>query len=206
MSEPVVIVGAGLSGLYAASLLHSHGIECIVLEARERIGGRVLSKEINDNPKLDKVDLGPTWFWPQHEPVISNLVEKLGIRTIIQHTEGAILLDQSQHGPIQRHELPKGAVEQSIRLTEGMQTLVDALADTLPSTIIELNTRVTSIHMEEGERMIIDADLPNRQGKKIQASNVILALPPRIVAKYIAFSPPLPDTLTSNIMNTTTLM
>ncbi|TYP73067.1 monoamine oxidase [Paenibacillus methanolicus] len=43
MNDPVVIVGAGLSGLRAASLLTSQGIPCRVLEARDRIGGRVLS-------------------------------------------------------------------------------------------------------------------------------------------------------------------
>lgn len=37
MNEPIVIVGAGLSGLRAASLLYSQGINCNVLEARGRI-------------------------------------------------------------------------------------------------------------------------------------------------------------------------
>jgi len=117
MNEPIIIVGAGLSGLHAASLLISQGIECCVLEARGRIGGRVLSREAVNKPGLGKFDLGPTWFWPQHEPVISSLVEDLGLRPFAQYTEGAMLLEQN--GPIQRHLPPEGAVEQSVRLIGG---------------------------------------------------------------------------------------
>src|SRR5690625_1845974 len=115
MNDPIIIVGAGLSGLRAASMLISQGIECSVLEARGRIGGRVLSKTAVDRPDLGKFDLGPTWFWPQHEPVISNLVKELDLKTFEQHTEGAILFEQSQNAPIQRHVLPEGAVESSVR-------------------------------------------------------------------------------------------
>ena len=41
--HPVVIIGAGASGLSAASYLKSHGITPLILEARDRIGGRVFT-------------------------------------------------------------------------------------------------------------------------------------------------------------------
>ena len=37
----VVVVGAGISGLRAASVLQRHGIEVVIVEGRDRIGGRI---------------------------------------------------------------------------------------------------------------------------------------------------------------------
>ena len=45
--DPVVIIGAGLSGLTAARALQKRGIESVVLEASDRIGGRVASDTVN---------------------------------------------------------------------------------------------------------------------------------------------------------------
>jgi monoamine oxidase len=43
MKQSVVIIGAGISGLYAAMLLEKAGVDYVILEARDRTGGRVLS-------------------------------------------------------------------------------------------------------------------------------------------------------------------
>jgi len=56
MNPSIAIIGAGVSGLYAASLLIDKGYDVTVFEARDRVGGRVLSH--------DGFDLGPTWYWP----------------------------------------------------------------------------------------------------------------------------------------------
>lgn len=47
MLDPVVIIGAGLSGLACAKELHSHGIEFVLLEAADRVGGRVRTDEVD---------------------------------------------------------------------------------------------------------------------------------------------------------------
>lgn len=71
MNNPIVIVGAGLSSLYAASLLTKQGISCKVLEARNRLGGRILTSEAGQS-ELGNYDLGSTWFWPYYESTIGN--------------------------------------------------------------------------------------------------------------------------------------
>jgi monoamine oxidase len=206
MNNPIIIVGAGLSGLRAASLLISQGIECRVLEARGRIGGRVLSETVVDKPDLGTFDLGPTWFWPQHEPSISSLVSELGLQTFAQHTEGAILFEQSKSEPIQRHVLPEGTVEKSVRIIGGVRSLIDAVSATLPPGTVELDTCVTAIRMDEEGTITLDADLAEGKKKSIGARAVILALPPRIVARHIAFSPSLPAELMTSLVDKPTWM
>lgn len=48
-SKKVVVVGAGIAGLRAAAVLHRHGLEVVVLEARNRIGGRILTSRTGNN-------------------------------------------------------------------------------------------------------------------------------------------------------------
>ena len=60
--ERVVIVGAGMAGLTAANALHHAGVPAIVLEARDRIGGRLHTADVGGSP----VDLGGSWI---HTPI-----------------------------------------------------------------------------------------------------------------------------------------
>lgn len=58
-----VVIGAGISGTAAASALHSKGLRVIVLEARDRIGGRVYTTQTTlSNGKKFEVDLGASWI------------------------------------------------------------------------------------------------------------------------------------------------
>jgi monoamine oxidase len=60
--ERVVVVGAGIAGLTVASALAHGGVECVVVEARDRIGGRLHTVDLAGSP----VDLGGSWI---HTPI-----------------------------------------------------------------------------------------------------------------------------------------
>ena len=58
----IAVVGAGLTGLYTAWRLQERGDEVTIFEARDRIGGRVLTKTVTLKDQSYAFDLGPTWY------------------------------------------------------------------------------------------------------------------------------------------------
>jgi monoamine oxidase len=70
----VVIVGAGLAGLTAAEKLVSDGYRVVVLEARDRVGGRTCSRVVAGHP----VDMGAEHVGPHHRRVLA-LAQRLGV-------------------------------------------------------------------------------------------------------------------------------
>lgn len=206
MSNRIIIIGAGLSGLRTASLLTAQGIKCIVLEARDRIGGRILSTFDSNRPELGKFDLGPTWFWPQYEKTITNLAKELNLRTFAQYTKGAMLSERFKDTSPERYVLPESHETRSIRFTGGVQSLIDAIAKNIPQGIVELSTQVKAIRLDKAGAITVEADLADGKKKNFSAAAVILALPPRIVANNIQFSPSIPPNLISDLLNKPTWM
>ena len=61
MDADVVVIGGGFAGLVAARDLRDAGRSVVVLEARDRLGGRTWFRELPGAGV--KVEYGGTWFW-----------------------------------------------------------------------------------------------------------------------------------------------
>jgi len=73
-SNRIIVVGAGLAGLGAARALVARDFDVVVLEARDRLGGRCHTS--------NGVDLGAHWIhWTDGNP-ITNLARELGVETL----------------------------------------------------------------------------------------------------------------------------
>ncbi len=85
----VVVIGAGLAGLSAAEELRAEGAEVLVLEARDRVGGRLEGGVVGGHP----VELGGAWIGEGHAQMYG-LVERLGLATFRTYNdEGRLLLE-----------------------------------------------------------------------------------------------------------------
>ena len=179
----IIILGAGLAGLTTAYLLHKEGADVTVVEARDRLGGRIWTQTLaGDTP----VEAGATWFGMKHEHLV-RLLEALDIGYFPQATEGISLFETMSFVPPQEFYIPQSEPP-SYRLQGGTSILIDTLAEHLKPVPIHLNTPVASIDITE-----TGATLQTRDGRRFEADAVVVTLPPRLFVHTIAVTPAVPD-------------
>ena len=86
----VVVVGAGLAGLVAARELERGGASAVLLEARDRVGGRTLNHPLDEDGKV--VEVGGQWVGPTQHRLLA-LARELGIDTFPTHAQGENLIE-----------------------------------------------------------------------------------------------------------------
>ena len=85
----VVVVGAGLAGLVAARELDVAGLSVLVLEARDRVGGRLLNEQLGDGKV---VEMGGEWIGPTQDRIAA-LARSVGVETFPTHDDGENLIE-----------------------------------------------------------------------------------------------------------------
>lgn len=204
----VAIVGAGLTGLALAKSLLAEGLSVTVYEARERAGGRILSDV--DSAGGATVDLGASWFWPETEPRVANLIDALGLPHFEQPDAGHVLhlADASKPAEV----MPTAGIHGGARrLSGGAYRLVEALMAALPAETVKPGHRVLSLidcgtHVE----LHVAAAEPDStsliHAVAVRAKRVVLAMPPRLMLQHIRFQPELPDATVDAMSQVSTWM
>lgn len=195
------IIGGGLCGLAVARGLHRRGAAFALFEARARLGGRILS--VGGTGAGLAIDLGPTWFWPETQPLIARLIADLGLADFPQHDEGTVLHlrdPEKAPEPLESKAIHNG----SRRVRGGMASLVDAVARELPRDRLHLGHELTHV-ADRGDRVALTFRAGDRS-VEVEARHVVLALPPRLLAEHVRFEPELDDATGEAMRNAETWM
>lgn len=181
MQTDVLIVGAGLAGLALARHLEAAGRDWHIVEARDRVGGRILTRSVAGVP----VDLGPAWIWPG-QMRIDRLLRDVGLTTFPQYADGRLVY-QDGSGAVRR-DIDMAPMAGSLRIAGGIGGLTERLADTLANDRIHLGWRLHALEAGDTTMSAFSSD-----GDEIIANHVIITAPPRLASQTITFAPTLPD-------------
>lgn len=193
----ILIAGGGLAGLALADHLARAGRDYLLIEARPRLGGRILTEMVDGSA----FDLGPAWFWPG-QPRMAALVARLGLRVFEQYATG-ILCSEDETGRVHRGQ-GFASMQGSYRLVGGMDGLVSGLSASLDPARVALSAALTDVSRSEAG---ITAKVETRTGPQtITAAHVVLGLPPRVIASDLRFDPGLSDPTMASLSGIATWM
>ncbi|GAB7005419.1 NAD(P)/FAD-dependent oxidoreductase [Nocardioides sp. AN3] len=127
-THDVIVIGAGVTGLTAAHRLVQAGNDILVLEARDRVGGRLLTERHGhaDSAEAD-FEVGGQWVSPDQSALLG-LLDELGMQTFPRYRSGdSLYLDRA--GAVRRfaRDLPVGAT--TAAAIEQLTKTLDALAE-----------------------------------------------------------------------------
>jgi monoamine oxidase len=127
----VVVVGAGIAGLVAARELVKAGRSVMVVEARDRVGGRTWSHEVAPGVFAE---LGGTWVGPTQDRVLA-LIDDLGLNLFDQFTDGQTVYVARGERSTFREKPPFGAAPPDPLIVPDLAVInawIDRLARKVP--------------------------------------------------------------------------
>lgn len=194
-SSDIIILGGGLTGLTLAYLLRAQEVKVHILEAKERLGGRIYTK-YPDN--LAPQEMGATWLGKKHTALVALLAE-LQLGMFEQRMEDRAIYEAISTSPPQLVTLPHNP-EPSYRIQGGTSRLIEALTNQLEGTEIFTGQIVEAIE-KTAEGFQVNANL-----QTFTAPILVSTLPPHLLTQKIQFTPALPDALLAVASQTHTWM
>ena len=164
LTRDVVIVGAGVAGLTAANDLRKTGLSVVVLEARDRVGGRLWTDHV-DGAMLE---VGGQWVSPDQDALKDTIVE-LGLETFQRYREG----DSVYIGPDGALTRFTGEIFPVAPETEREMTRLIDLLDTLVAQV-DADTPWTHPDAEALDRISFEAWLAEQTSDQEARDNIAL--------------------------------
>ena len=125
-TRDVIVIGAGVTGLTTAVRLHDAGKDVLVLEARDRVGGRLRTDTVATQDGDARFEIGGQWVSPDQTALL-RLVDELGLETFPRYRSGESLYVDAD-GDTRRFtdDLPLG--ERTSAAVAQLTKALDALA------------------------------------------------------------------------------
>ena len=193
--QKLVILGAGLTGLSLAYFLKDQDLEIHIIEARDRIGGRIHTiKDENQAP----VEMGATWLGSQHQTLIK-LIQELELNTFIQKLGNTAFYEPISTSPPSLVQLPPNDAP-SFRIVDGSSVLIDTLANYINPKNIHVAISVKNIQFFDHQFIIQTND------NELKADYIVSTLPPFLLTESITCEPDWPKDIRQLSVQTHTWM
>lgn len=185
----VTIVGGGLAGLYAANQLEERNISYQLFDTKPLFGGRIAGIPLAMS-NTQFFDVGPTWVFSHHESMQA-LVKQFGLSLFPQFTSGDVLYQFENIKESRRISSPQSMP--LYRISGGVYSLIRAMVSNVNSQSLHAGHQVNNIKKVGSNWQL--AITHNNTQLTARSKHVLLAMPPRIIArdfaKAIWMSPPL---------------
>lgn len=195
MRSDILIIGGGLTGLTLAYLLRESDLKVLVIEARSRLGGRIMTKGGQDQACIE---MGATWLGPAHQ-TLQHLLNELGLETFKQKLGDKAIYEPTSMSPHQLVSLPPQQ-QPSYRIEGGTMNLIRSLTSYLKDEDVILGQPVKKI---TAHKNFITVDCLDTT---YESKMVVSTLPPKLLYDTVEFQPQLPENVANVISSTHTWM